>query len=197
MGMQEKIIAVQSGLKAPKTQYNNFGKYNYRSCEDILEAVKPLLKENGLYISLSDEIVIVGTRTYVKATALISDGENSISTTAYAREEESKKGMDSSQITGSCSSYARKYALNGLLAIDDTADSDKTNEGGKSETKPNVQKNNTSKEYKCVCCGKPFEAFTAKSTGKTYTAGQAYHMSETKNGRALCRACAEKENNKK
>lgn len=189
MNIYEKIIAVQSALKVPKEQYNSFGKYNYRNCEDILEAAKPLLKANGLFVTISDEIIAVGSRIYVRAVATISDGENSISTTAFAREEESKKGMDASQVTGAASSYARKYALNGLLAIDDTKDSDTTNKGDRT-TKDSET---ADKEYKCICCGKPFKEFTAKSTGRTYSAAQAYHMSETKHGKALCRACAEKE----
>lgn len=181
MGLTEKMIDIQSKLKAPKSQYNSFGGYKYRNCEDILEAIKPLLSQNGLYITLRDEIVEVGGRVYIKATAAVTDGENSVFTTAYAREEETKKGMDSSQITGSCSSYARKYALNGLFAIDDTKDSDTTN-----------AEREIDKKYNCSCCGRPFEAFTSKSKGKTYTAGQVYHMSIKKNGAALCRACAEK-----
>lgn len=122
-----KLMEVQEKLKAPKGQENKFGGYKYRSCEDILEAVKPLLKKNGLALFISDEITEVGDRIYVKATATLSDGETSISTTAYAREAESKKGMDESQVTGATSSYARKYALNGLFAIDDTKDADATN----------------------------------------------------------------------
>ena len=120
----EKIARVQSSLKAPKSQYNKFGGYSYRSCEDILEGVKPLLAENGLILMISDEIEMVGNRYYVKATAIISDGEHELRNTAMAREEETKKGMDASQITGAASSYARKYALNGLLCIDDTKDAD-------------------------------------------------------------------------
>lgn len=186
-GICEKLIDVQSRLKAPKSQRNDFGKYNYRNCEDILEAVKPLLKENGLYITLQDSIEVIGNRVYVKATATIGDNENNtMSVSAYAREEESKKGMDGSQITGSSSSYARKYAMNGLFAIDDTKDSDTINDKPKSETAQ-------AKEYKCCVCGKPFESFTAKSTGKKYTAAQAYHISETKHGRPLCGECAKKE----
>lgn len=129
MNLNEKLLNIQTSLKAPKSQYNSFGKYNYRNCEDILEAVKPLLKENGVTLRLTDDIVFVGTRYYVKATAIFSDGDSEISTSAYAREEETKKGMDASQITGSASSYARKYALNGLFDIDDTKDSDTTNTG--------------------------------------------------------------------
>lgn len=120
----EKIVAIQSELKAPKGQYNSFGKYNYRSCEDILEGVKPLLAKHGLVLTIQDSIDLIGDRFYVKATATITDGKQEISTSAYARESLDKKGMDASQVTGATSSYARKYALNGLLAIDDTKDAD-------------------------------------------------------------------------
>ena len=113
---------IQQELKAPKGQFNSFGKYKYRSCEDILEAVKPLLGNGTL--TLTDEIVMLGDRFYVKATALLHDGENEITVHAYAREAFDKKGMDDSQITGAASSYARKYALNGLFLIDDTKDAD-------------------------------------------------------------------------
>lgn len=120
----EKIVAIQSELKAPKGQYNSFGKYNYRSCEDILEGVKPLLAKHGLVLTIQDDIELIGVRYYVKAITTITDGKESISTSAYARESLDKKGMDASQVTGATSSYARKYALNGLLAIDDTKDAD-------------------------------------------------------------------------
>lgn len=120
----EKIVAIQSELKAPKGQYNSFGKYNYRSCEDILEGVKPLLTKHGLVLTIQDSIDLIGDRFYVKATATITDGKEELSTSAYARESLDKKGMDASQVTGATSSYARKYALNGLLAIDDTKDAD-------------------------------------------------------------------------
>lgn len=120
----EKIVAIQSELKAPKGQYNSFGKYNYRSCEDILEGVKPLLTKHGLVLTIQDSIDLIGDRFYVKATATITDGKEQLSTSAYARESLDKKGMDASQVTGATSSYARKYALNGLLAIDDTKDVD-------------------------------------------------------------------------
>lgn len=124
MTFQQKVVAVQSELKAPKGQYNSFGKYNYRSCEDILEGVKPLLNKYGLYLTINDAIELIGDRYYIKATATLFDGDNCISTSAYARESLDKKGMDSSQVTGATSSYARKYALNGLLCIDDTKDAD-------------------------------------------------------------------------
>lgn len=128
--MEEKSLVkllqeVQTELKAPKSQYNSFAKYHYRSQEDILEAVKPLLAKRGLALTLNDEIVQFGTRVYVKATAtLYGEMDKSFKVEAYAREPEEKKGMDESQITGTASSYARKYALNGLFAIDDTEDSD-------------------------------------------------------------------------
>nr|DAK33569.1 MAG TPA: ERF superfamily protein [Caudoviricetes sp.] len=124
----KELNTIQSLLKAPKDQYNKFGNYKYRNCEDILEAVKPLLFSQSCTLTISDEIVMIGTRYYVRATATIknANGETEM-TTAYAREDESKKGMDASQITGSTSSYARKYALNGLFCIDDTKDSDSLN----------------------------------------------------------------------
>ena len=120
------LMAVQSELKAPKGQKNTFGNYSYRSAEDILEAVKPLLKVNGLYLNISDEVVLIGDRYYVKATVTAADiatGESE-SSTAYAREQAEKKGMDAAQVTGATSSYARKYALNALFGIDDTKDAD-------------------------------------------------------------------------
>lgn len=121
----EQLIRIQNKLKAPKNQYNNFGRYKYRSCEDILEAVKPLLKEEECYIVLEDSIELIGERYYLKAVATITNKDGaSVSASAYARESLTKKGMDDAQITGSTSSYARKYALNGLLAIDDSEDID-------------------------------------------------------------------------
>lgn len=123
----EALIRIQSELKAPKSQYNSFGKYSYRNAEDILEAVKPLLSKYNATMYITDEVVEVGSRIYVKATVTLSDGKETITASAYAREPETRKGMDDSQITGATSSYARKYALNGLFAIDDTKDND-TNE---------------------------------------------------------------------
>lgn len=149
------IVKIQEELKAPKNQRNNFGNYNYRSAEDIIEAVKPIAHKYGYYLIISDEIVEVGGRIYVKATARLQPNEtgNIYSATGWAREEETKKGMDASQITGAASSYARKYALNGLLAIDDTKDADATNTHDKTEpvkplptpstdTKPWLNENN-------------------------------------------------------
>ena len=142
MNIYEKLLYVQSMLKAPKSQYNAFGKYNYRNCEDILEAVKPLCKEVKALVYLTDEIFLVGDRYYVQANATFVDVESDrkLCATAYAREEETKKGMDGSQVTGASSSYARKYALNGLFDIDDTKDSDTTNTHGKDEIKQDKPK---------------------------------------------------------
>lgn len=132
----KKLINIQQKLKAPKGQYNNFGKYAYRSCEDILEALKPILAEEQCALILKDDIILIGERYYIRAKALLYDenGEIIAENSAYAREEAEKKGMDGSQITGASSSYARKYALNGLFGIDDNKDSDATNETPK-ETK--------------------------------------------------------------
>ena len=141
MSVYKKLIEVQSKLKAPKNQYNSFGKYSYRNCEDILEALKPILKEVGATIIISDEVVSVNERYYVKATVKFIDTETGevVEASANAREEDNKKGMDSSQLTGSTSSYARKYALNGLFAIDDTKDSDFTNTHDKEDKKKTLE----------------------------------------------------------
>lgn len=122
--LKSKLMHIQTELKAPKNLYNSFGKYHYRNAEGIQEALKPFEKEYGVIVTLSDEIVEVGGRVYVKATATITDAEESISVTAYAREALDKKGMDDAQVTGATSSYARKYALNGLFLLDDTKDVD-------------------------------------------------------------------------
>jgi len=131
----QSLIEVQSDLRAPKNQRNDYAGYRYRSCEDILEAVKPLLVSHGLLLSLQDEIIQVGNRYYVRATASVTDGEKTVSASAYAREAEVKKGNDEAQITGAASSYARKYALNGLFCIDDVKDPDATNKGDASPRK--------------------------------------------------------------
>lgn len=126
----KELVEIQNKLKAPKGQWNSFGKYKYRNCEDILEALKPILYEQKCQLTISDDIVLVGNRIYVKSVVTLKNetGEE-VTTTGFAREEESKKGMDCSQVTGASSSYARKYALNGLFCIDDTKDSDTTNSG--------------------------------------------------------------------
>lgn len=159
----EKLSAIQTALKAPKNQKNAFGGYNYRSCEDILEALKPLLKTHECALTVSDEIVLVGTRFYIKATATLHHKEETLSNTAFAREEETKKGMDGSQITGAASSYARKYALNGLFCIDDTKDAD--------AEKPN---DDASKYYCSVCKKEVAENIALKSieaNGKVFCSG--------------------------
>jgi len=124
LSLQESLVAIQSKLKAPKNQYNNFGKYKYRSAEDILEAVKPLLAEHNVVLNMSDRVELIGARYYIVCTAKVIKGEEEIISEGRAREDESKKGMDGAQVTGTSSSYARKYALNGLFCIDDTKDAD-------------------------------------------------------------------------
>lgn len=138
----KELITIQSTLKAPKSQFNAFGNYKYRKVEDILEAVKPIMSNLGCTLVMTDDIEMVGNRIYVKATATLKNSKGEIEiTTGYAREEETKKGMDGSQITGAASSYARKYALNGLFAIDDNADSDTTNIGNQ-QSQQKVKSNN-------------------------------------------------------
>jgi len=136
LNIYEKLTEVQNELKAPKSKYNSFGKYNYRSCEDILEAVKPILKAKRLAMTVKDDVFNIGDRFYIMATVTVYDceSEEKVTTTAYAREDADKKGMDGSQITGSSSSYARKYALNGMFAIDDTKDADSWNTHDKDRT---------------------------------------------------------------
>ena len=142
MSVYEKLSKIQTELKAPKGQYNSFGKYKYRSCEDILEAVKPLNAKHGIVLTVGDEVVEISNRFYVKATAVFVDIESGekIINTALAREDDSKKGMDGSQITGTASSYARKYCLNGLYCIDDTKDADTDEYRHQQERKPQESK---------------------------------------------------------
>ena len=177
MAIYEKLIKVQTLLKAPKSQYNNFGKYNYRSCEDILEAVKPILEEVGLTLLITDTIEIIANRYYVKAECTLIDTEDgsSLKTTAYAREAEEKKGMDVAQVTGATSTYARKYALNGLFLIDDTKDDDFLNNGEQyknaNETKSQQNKGLTEKQIKrlyavAINCG--FTIDHVKNSLKSY-----------------------------
>lgn len=196
-----KLAKVQSELKAPKGQFNKFGGYKYRSCEDILEAVKPLLKKNGLAMIITDEITEIGGRIYVKATAKIWDAENPdsitefLTATAYAREEETKKGMDGSQITGSASSYARKYALNGLLCIDDTQDADATNKGQEKASESATE----ASKILCYDCGNAIKAYKGKGKdGKqhTWNADFIAENSKAKTGRCLCWDCWMKEADK-
>lgn len=163
MSVYLKLQNIQEKLKAPKNQFNSFGKYNYRNCEDILEGVKPLIRENGCVLIIKDEIQVIGERYYVKATVKLIDVETKeeVISEALAREEESKKGMDGSQVTGASSSYARKYALNGLFAIDDTKDSDTTNITEKQPFKakstsqnPNVINDNQIKRLYAIANGR-------------------------------------------
>lgn len=152
MGILEKLNIIQQELKAPKGQYNSFGKYNYRSCEDILEAVKPLLKANKCVLTISDELVEASNRYYIEANAKLQDieSEEFIVNTAYAREAETKAGMDLSQITGTASSYARKYALNGLFLIDDTKDADTDEHAKQTGQQPKAEKKASEKQIKLV-----------------------------------------------
>lgn len=167
MKITEKLSKVQSELKAPKNQFNSFGKYKYRSCEDILEAAKPLCIKHGLVLTVHDDIKIVGTRIYVEATARLDaiEGEESFLCKALARESETKKGMDDSQITGAASSYARKYALSGLFAIDDTKDADAEKPEDK---KPVAKPKATPKKEKDAAEGAPTKTTTgAKVASKS------------------------------
>lgn len=141
-GINEKLAAVQQKLKAPKSNYNEFNKFNYRNAEDILEAVKPLLAEQGLTLTLSDQMEYIGNRYYIKTTATLSDGVDTITTVAYAREDENRPGMSESQVTGCSSSYARKYCLNGLFLIDDGKDSDAFDNKAKAQPTQVKQVNN-------------------------------------------------------
>ena len=149
------LATIQKDLNAPKGQRNTFGKYNYRSLEDINEAVKPLLVLTGTVLVVGDELVLVGERYYIKATATLLHCESgeTVSNTAYAREEEAKKGMDGSQITGTASSYARKYAVNGLFAIDDTKDADTDGYQNQTTNFKQAPKAQKAPEYNCEKCG--------------------------------------------
>ena len=184
----KRVGLAQAELKAPKNQYNSFGKYNYRSCEDILEAAKPINKKHGLVLLLTDKPVCIGQRYYIEATARLYDieSEQFIEATASAREADTKKGMDDSQVTGTASSYARKYALNGLFNIDDTKDAD--TDAYKKQTTTNTT---AAPEYKCADCGKPFEAFRDPTSGKTFTPAEVFQMAKKRNadGVARCADC--------
>ena len=170
----KELIAIQSELKAPKSQFNKFGGYKYRKAEDILEAVKPLLAKQKCTLIITDDVVLIGNRIYVKATATIKNEKGECETTnGWAREEESKKGMDDSQITGASSSYARKYALNGLFAIDDNADSDTTNDGQHQEAQQQTQ--------------------TQQPTAQQ-SASPQYHPSDLNEGLAYLSRCVSKDN---
>lgn len=170
----KELIAIQSELKAPKSQFNKFGGYKYRKAEDILEAVKPLLAKQKCTLTITDDIVMVGNRIYVKATATIKNEKGECeTTTGWAREEETKKGMDGSQITGASSSYARKYALNGLFAIDDNTDSDTTNDGKHQEAQQQTQ---------------------TQQPAAQQTVSPQYHPSDLNEGLAYLSRCVSKDN---
>lgn len=210
-----KLVNVQSDLKAPKGQYNSFGKYKYRSCEDILEAVKPHLKKNGLALVVRDEIVEIAGRVYVKATAKVIDENGAeISTTAYAREPQEKKGMDDSQVTGSSSSYARKYALNGLFAIDDNKDADSNELSGQKEDAKSDKKTSSSKKKAeeqpqqpiqelpddfCTICHLPIMDFNGKNKNGdpvTYSKQMIIDTSTARYKAPICMSCMMKKASK-
>lgn len=178
-----KLAAIQRELKAPKGQYNSFAKYNYRSCEDILEAVKPLCIKNNATLILNDTVREISGRFYVVATATLADQESDcvVEANAYAREPQDKKGMDDSQITGMASSYARKYALNGLFCIDDTKDAD-TDEVKRQEQTP-VKKG----EVICESCGIPIKGVTCQ--GIRYSPDDIADKSIDRYGKRLCWGC--------
>ena len=170
----KELIAIQSELKAPKSQFNKFGGYKYRKAEDILEAVKPLLAKQKCTLIITDDVVLIGNRIYVKATATIKNEKGECETTnGWAREEETKKGMDGSQITGASSSYARKYALNGLCAIDDNADSDTTNDGQHQEAQQQTQ---------------------TQQSAAQQTASPQYHPNDLNEGLGYLSRCVSKDN---
>lgn len=186
MGIYEKLSAIQQELKAPKGQYNSFGKYKYRSCEDILEAVKPICAKHKTTLVLLDSISEVNGRFYVTAQAQLHDCEsdNAVTATAYAREPEKKAGMDESQITGTASSYARKYALNGLFCIDDTKDAD-TDEYKQQEQKAKSSK--AAEKPVCKDCGKPIYPVT--HGGKKYSVADVSENAKKTYGEPLCWGC--------
>lgn len=170
----KELITIQSELKAPKSQFNKFGGYKYRKAEDILEAVKPLLAKQKCTLIITDDVVLIGSRIYVKATATIKNEKGECETTnGWAREEETKKGMDGSQITGASSSYARKYALNGLFAIDDNADSDTTNDGKQQTAQQQTQ---------------------TQQPAAQQSASPQYHTNDLNEGLAYLSRCVSKDN---
>lgn len=184
MGVYSKLLEIQQAIKAPKDQRNDFGNYKYRSCEDIVEAVKPLLGEQKAVLTISDEIKMVGDRYYIFATASIVDVETGerVEVTAQAREADSKKGMDPSQVTGATSSYARKYALNGLLAIDDTKDADAQAPAQEPDYKPFP---------KCEMCGGDITA-DILGDGKQYSPDQIARATKKQTGQQICSDCMRK-----
>jgi hypothetical protein len=194
MSIYTKLATIQNKLEVPKTQLNKFGGYNYRSCEDILKGLNPLLKEQNCTLIISDQVIQIGDRYYIKATAILIDieDEKSIENSAYAREEESKKGMDGSQVTGASSSYARKYALNGLFAIDDTKDSDTTNTGDKEDKKsqPQLQPQLASSTGQTTPKTQTQHTTSYTCQGCKVPISKAVHEYSTKNyKKSLCQKC--------
>lgn len=190
----ELLSEVQAELKAPKGQTNSFGGYKYRSCEDILEAVKPLLKAKRLSLRLYDEPIMVGDWHYIRATAILEDfSGKSISCAAYAREPEQKTKMDAAQVTGTSSSYARKYALNGLFCIDDTKDPDTDEYQSQSSGKPTSSRaqRQQAQPYICACCGKPLQPVTYKD--RVVQPKETAASTKKKFGQILCWECAKKQ----
>lgn len=197
MGIYEKLSAIQQELKAPKGQYNSFGKYKYRSCEDILEAVKPICAKHKTALVLLDDIREVSGRFYVVAQAQLHDCEsdNAVTATAFAREPDEKKGMDDSQITGTASSYARKYALNGLFCIDDTKDADTDEYKHQQDKKPskeemdafNAQYKRDVEKNTCKDCGKPIYPVT--HGGKKYSVAEIAEAAINTYKAPLCWSC--------
>lgn len=186
----ERVTMIQAELKAPKGQYNSFGKYNYRSCEDILNAVKPLCAKYGIMLMLSDEPVMIGTRIYIKATARLCDVSGSgtgLCTTAFAREPDDKKGMDESQVTGTASSYARKYALNGLFLIDDTKDTDTDEYREQQNRQQGREKKQSAPTFTCSKCGKKISN-VKKPDGTIVSAETVYQ-----NCNGMCLSCYKQE----
>lgn len=180
--LNAKLVNIQHELKAPKDQHNGFGDYNYRSLENILESVKPLLAEAGLSIIIGDDMVEVGGKVYVKATATISDGKVSISNTAFAREDESKKGMSAPQITGACSSYARKYAVQGIFAIDDS------NKDPDTESYQRRTQSRQSQGITCDLCHQPIKPMARRGGGAMSPKAVA-KWTRAKTGMTICGDC--------
>lgn len=197
----KRVSKAQLEIKAPKNQRNSFGNYNYRSCEDVLEAAKPVCAANGLLLTVSDELVLIGDRYYIKSTATLHDVEDvglTVSNTAYARESAEKRGMDDSQITGTASSYARKYALNGLFCIDDTkdADTDEYAKQNKRETIEDVKARFDATKLTCDNCGNVIVGYKGRG-GKDVTPEQHIEATKKRFGKSLCLECAKAEQNKK
>lgn len=178
--LTKTLAKIQGKLSVPKNQYNEFGHYNYRSCEDIVEAVKKLLPD-GIALIISDELVMIGDRYYVKAVAYITDGESKIKNPAYAREAENKKGMDESQITGAASSYARKYALNGLFGIDDVGDAD-TQNNTKARGKKEIPKVDMQDPTDMICDNCKANAVVSSKSGSLYCPNWKDHKANKEKG---------------